>query len=126
MATKGAESILPVLTDGTLTWNVEKNNFDRDSSSAAHPSLYGIFRSEPLYLDMTWAKKETQLTLKDTIFRDHVAALAAPMHGITKDELEGDDIREQNLTQRLKRGAVISLTILLVLAVTTSLVAFQQ
>jgi WD domain, G-beta repeat/TIR domain len=126
VATKGTESILPVLTDGTLTWNAEKNNFDRDSSTAAHPSLYGIFRSEPLYLDMTWAKKETQLTLHNTIFRDHVATLAAPMHGITKDELEGDDIREQNLTQRLKRGVIISLTILLVLAVTASLVAFQQ
>jgi hypothetical protein len=55
-----------------------------------------------------------------------MAALAAPMHGITKDELEGEDVREQRRTQRLKRGAISSLSILLVLAITASLLAFQQ
>jgi hypothetical protein len=44
---------------------------------------------------MAWAKSEQHLTLRNGRFRDQVAALAAPMHGITKDELEGEDIREQ-------------------------------
>jgi hypothetical protein len=35
------------------------------------------------------------------------------MHGITKDELEGDDIREQHRTQRLMRGVIGGLAILL-------------
>jgi WD40 repeat protein len=75
---------------------------------------------------MAWAKSEQHLTLRNGRFRDQVAALAAPMHGITKDELEGEDIREQCRTQRLKRGAIISLSILLVLAIAASLLAFQQ
>jgi hypothetical protein len=59
-------------------------------------SVVPVFvRSQPLYLNMTWAKNENHLTLRNARFRDQVAALAAPMHGITKDELEGDDIREQ-------------------------------
>jgi WD40 repeat protein len=126
VATKGSGSILSVLTDGAWIWNAETNDFDRDASTAVHPSLYGIFRSEPLYLDMTWAKNENHLTLRNARFRDQVAALAAPMHGITKDELEGDDVREQHRTQRLKRGAISGLTILLVLAITASLIAFRQ
>jgi len=126
VATKGPRNILPVLTEGAWVWDAETNDFDRDASTAVHPSLYGIFRSEPLYLDMRWAKNEHQLTLRNARFRDRVATLAAPMHGITKDELEGDDVREQRRTQRLKRGAVSSLTILLVLAVMASLIAIQQ
>ncbi|MGH3783908.1 MAG: WD40 repeat domain-containing protein, partial [Pseudonocardiaceae bacterium] len=55
-----------------------------------------------------------------------MAALAAPMHGITKDELEGDDVREQHRTQRLKRGVISVLSILLVLAIAAGLLAFQQ
>ncbi|MGH3791154.1 MAG: toll/interleukin-1 receptor domain-containing protein, partial [Pseudonocardiaceae bacterium] len=126
VATKGPESILSVLTDGAWVWNTETNDFDQGASTAVHPSLYGTFRSEPLYLDMEWAKNEHHLTLRNAHFRDQVAALAAPMHGITKDELEGDDVREQHRTQRLKRGAISSLTILLILAITAGLIAFQQ
>jgi hypothetical protein len=126
VATKGSGSILPVLTDGAWVWNMETNDFDRGSSTAVHPSLYGIFPSQPLYLDMTWAKNEHHLTLRNAHFRDQVAALAAPMHGITKDDLEGVDVREQHRTQRTKQGAIGILIILLILAVTTSVIAFQQ
>jgi hypothetical protein len=114
VSTKGSDSILPVLTDGTWVWNAETNDFDRGASTAVHPSLYGIFRSQPLYLDMAWAKNEYHLTLRNARFRDQLAALAAPMHGVTKDELEGDDVREQRRTQWLKRGAISGLSILLV------------
>jgi hypothetical protein len=126
VATKGSGRILPVLTDGAWVWNAKTNDFDRGASTAVHPSLYGVFHSEPLYLDMTWAKNEHQLTLRNARFRDQVAALAAPMHGVTKDELEGNDVREQHRTQRLKRGAISSLVILLALAIAASIIAFQQ
>jgi WD40 repeat protein len=126
VATKGSENILPVLTDGAWVWNTETNNFDRDASTAVHPSLYGIFHSQPLYLNMTWAKNEHHLTLRNARFRDQVAGLAAPMHGITKDELEGGDVREQHRTERVKQGAISILTILLVLAITASVIAFRQ
>ena len=126
VASKGSGSILPVLTDGAWVWNAETNDFDRDASSAVHPSLYGVFRSQPLYLNMTWAKKESHLTLRHARFRDQVAALAAPMHDITKDELEGADVREQRRTQRLKQATISVLSILLVFAIAVGLVAFQQ
>lgn len=73
VATKGSGSILSVLTDGAWVWNGETNDFDRGASTGVHPSLYGIFRSEPRYLDMAWAKNENHLTLRNTRFRDQVA-----------------------------------------------------
>lgn len=48
------------------------------------------------------------------------------MHGIAKDELEGVDVREQPRTQRIRQGVISILSILLVLAATTSIIAFQQ
>ena len=126
VAIKWPDSILPVLTDGEWIWDEEMNDFDRDASTAAHPALYALFPAEPFYLDMKWAKNEHQLTLRNARFRDQVTTLAAPMHGITKDELESDDVREQHRTQRLKRAAISVLSILLVFFVAASLIAFQQ
>ena len=71
-------------TTGDLDWNV---------SDAAPPALRGVFREEPRHLDLRWARDETHLDLRHSAFRDAIAQLAAPIRGIPKDELEGEDIR---------------------------------
>jgi hypothetical protein len=39
VATKGSESIRPVLTDGAWVWNAETNDFDQGAATTMHPSL---------------------------------------------------------------------------------------
>ena len=126
VSTKGSASILPVVTEGTWVWDTARNDFDLAASNAVHPQLHGVFESEPFYLDMTWARSHDHLTLQNARFRDHIATLAAPMHGIPKDELEGVDVREQRRAQRFRRAAVIGLSVLLVLALTSAVIAYQQ
>lgn len=115
VATKGVEGLLPVVTDGTWTWDPVAGDFawdDPEQVTAVHPALRGVFREEPRHVDMSWARAEAQLTLRNARFRDQVAELAAPMHGVTKDELEGEDVRLQQRTRRLARGAVSLLVML--------------
>jgi TIR domain len=116
VAKEGAERILPVVTEGTFHWDTVAGDIDLARSTAAHPALSGVFAAEPRHIDMSWARAETDLSLKNARFRDQIAEIAAPMHGTTKDELEGTDVRQQRRTQRLARGAVAALAILAVLA----------
>ena len=61
-----------------------------------------------------------------TRFRDAAAELAAPVHGIDKDELVGEDVRQHRRAVRLARGAVASISVLALVAIAAGFVADQQ
>ena len=64
--------------------------------------------------------------MRNPRFRDSVGELAAPMRGVPKDELIGEDISQHRRTLRLARGAVALLALLLALAVVGGIVALIQ
>ena len=64
--------------------------------------------------------------MRNPRFRDCVGELAAPIHGLPKDELIGEDISQHRRTLRLARGAVALLSLLLILAVVGAIVAVIQ
>ncbi len=117
--------ILPVLTAGTLDWDDERNTFS-SATDAAPPALYHAFDSEPLYVDLSWARDDQQLDLDNARFRQSIAHLAAPMHGVTQDELIGEDVRQHRRSVRIRRIAVASLAALTVGAVAASFFAIQN
>lgn len=109
------DSILPVVTDGEWTWDPAENDFDWERSSAVPRSLRGAFAEEPRHLDLRWAHADTdpqKLDLRNSEFRSAIADLAAPIHGVPKDELEGRDLREHRTARRLRRIATTALVIL--------------
>ena len=112
----GCERILPVVTDGLLVWSTARKDYDSTLSSALPPALLGRFEEEPRHLDLRWARDETQLDLRHSRFRQAVAELAAPIHGMAKDELESEDVRRHRRAIRLARAAVITLVVLLLAA----------
>jgi hypothetical protein len=112
LQSRGAGRILIAHTGGRLRWDESAGAFTADSD-ALHPVLHNAFAEEPLYVDLTWAKDpRADLSLRDPRFRRQVAELAAPMHGIDKDELESDDIAMQRRVRRLTRAAVVTLVAL--------------
>ena len=64
--------------------------------------------------------------MRNPRFRDSVGELAAPLHGVPKDELIGEDISQHRRTLRLARSAVAVLVLLLALAVVGGIVALIQ
>lgn len=123
LATRTPDRILLVVTGGTLKWDSRAGDFDREASTAVHPALYGRLRAEPRHVDMSWARGSDRLTLRDSAFRDQVAEIAAPLHGLTKDELDSADIREERRVRRLVRLTIVSLSILLVAALVAAALA---
>jgi WD40 repeat protein len=118
---KSVDRLLPVVTDGTWEW-VD----GRLDGSAVLPVLGREIAQEPRHLDLRWAHTEADLDLHNPRFRDAVAQLAAPMHGIAKDDLESEDVRLQRRARRLARGALTTLALLTAVAVLFGAVAVRE
>jgi WD40 repeat protein len=101
--------ILPALTAGEWDWDPDAGRLVGD---AVPDRLAAAIVEEPRHLDLRWAQAETDLDLRNSAFRSAVADLAAPMHGVAKDELEGEDIRQHRRARRVALGAVIALVVL--------------
>lgn len=107
------ERLLPVVTDGTWEWDELAAGFTA-ATDCVPPALAGAFASEPRHLDLSWARTEDQLHLRRADFRSAIADIAAPIHGIPKDELESEDIRNFRRGRLLRRAAVAGLAALTV------------
>lgn len=120
--TKGTDRIVVVVTDGRLAWDAEAGDFTADST-AAHPALRGLFDAPPRQVDMSWAKGDTDLTLRNSRFREQVAEIVAPMRGLSTHDLVAEDARQQRRTGRVVRFAVASLVVLALGATAASVAA---
>ncbi len=120
--------IFLVLTDGELVWDTATGDFDAKQSTALPDELAGVFDEEPQILDMLWAQDAGQLDLRNGKFRSAVADLAAPIHGIDRDEIEGEDVRRHKKAKVLRRFAIGALATLTAVAIVVSVVAvvFQR
>jgi WD40 repeat protein len=121
LSAKSADRILVAVTDGTIEWQ-----HGLLTGSAIPAQLRDAFSEEPRHVDLRWAASETDLDMHNARFRDVVAQLAAPMHGIAKDELDSEDVRQYRRARRLARGGVTVLTLLVVIALITTGFAVVQ
>ncbi|MDD9208243.1 hypothetical protein PU560_17505 [Georgenia sp. 10Sc9-8] len=119
---KGAANVLVVVTAGTWVWDQSTGQVDVAASSAAHPRLAEVFDEEPRHMDLSWARG-VPLSARDPRLRESAAEIVAPVHGLTKDELVGEDVRQQARTMRRVRMTAASLAALTVVAVGAGTVA---
>ena len=122
ITTKPANRILPVVTDGKWEWDAERGDLAADAT-AVPDALRGVFTEEPLFLDLRWARDDSHLGLQHDRFRDAIAQLAAPMHGLSKDELEGEDVRQHRRVRWVRRVAVATVLLLTMVASLTGVLA---
>jgi len=123
---RGSRSLLVILTDGELVWDDKSHDFDWDRTDALPQCVRGHFAGEPLWVDFRWAKQEQNLTLKNETFRDTVATVAAELHGMSKRDLVGEDLRQHQKFLRVKRIASVTGVVLLAGVLLASYFALQQ
>jgi WD40 repeat protein len=119
------DRLLLVLADGQLLWDPEQRRFDPSTSDAAPAVLTqpGSLPDEPFYIDVSG---DAPWDPGAPAFRDKVTSLAAPVHGKPKDQLAGDDIREQRRFRRLRAAAALGMAALLVASVTAGITALHK
>ena len=116
-AAKDPRTLLIALADGEIWWDERRNDFDWTRTTALPAAFAGRYPGgEPLWVDLrphTYAKP----TLDDPNFQDAVAALAATMHGKSKSDLVGEELRQQRKFTRVRNAVAAGLAVLLVLAI---------
>ena len=123
---RSARTFLIVLTEGDVWWDPAVGDFDGERTTALPTSLRGFFHEEPRFIDLRWARNADDVSLHNANFRNAVADIAAPLHRRSKDGLAGDDVRQHRRTMALARSAVVTLSLLLVLAVIATVVAVNR
>ncbi|WP_165253119.1 TIR domain-containing protein [Paludisphaera soli] len=116
LAERDPANLILVLTDGAIAWDGAAGDFDWARTSALPDSLRGRFRQEPLWVDLAFAKAGEQLSTRHPDFLDGVAAIAARLHGRSKDEIAGEDVRRHRQVRRVAGTAVLLLGALAALA----------
>ncbi|MGH8912625.1 MAG: TIR domain-containing protein, partial [Acidimicrobiia bacterium] len=111
---KDPDRILPVLTEGRFVWDDATGSVNPGSS--VPPALLGAFAEEPRWVDLRWAREETQLDLRDSRFRGAVADIASAVRGVPKDDLESEEVRQHRRTVRTAWAAGVALAVLAVTA----------
>jgi WD40 repeat protein len=126
LSRRPSSRLLMILTEGGLQWDAAAQAFDAQLSPAAPPRLLKAFAEEPLYLDLTWARNEHQLSLNHPRFRDAIADIASTLSGQPKDELIGEDVRQHRRTRRIAWSAAVALGVLALAASIASVIAVRQ
>ena len=112
LSRRGTEGLLPVVSSGGWVWDPARADFDAQASSAVPAALRGAFGDEPRHLDLRWAADAEALDLGNPRFLGAVAELAAPMRGLSKDQLVGEDLQLQRRARRLTVATIVGLTVL--------------
>lgn len=123
---KDPAKLLIVQTDGEIAWDPQANDFDLTQTTTLPRQLAGAYPHEPRWIDARWARTGAQTTLRDPRFRDLVAELAAPLRGVPKDELIGEDIRQMRRLNRARNAGFAGLSTLAVGLAVAAWIAFVQ
>ena len=123
---KSPETVLIGLTDGKIAREEGAKDFDWQATDALPPNLKGAFTENPLWVDFRWANDQAQLSTKNPEFQNALAALAAPLRNLPKEDLIGEDVRQHRRALLLARGAAVLLTVLLIAAVAAAVLALAQ
>lgn len=119
---KPLDHLLIVLTEGELRFGDQSGR----GADALPAPLHDAFASEPRWTDLRWARAAEDLSLRRRDFADAVAEIAAPLHGVGKEELASEEVRQHRRTVRLARAAVAAIAALLALAIVAAVVAVGQ
>lgn len=107
-------TFLIAVTGGEIAWDDVAGDFDWERTTALPDALRGWFSAEPLWVDLSWARDQPELSLRHSRFRFDVATLAAAVHGKAKEELDSEDVRRHRVASLVRRGVAAALTVLLV------------
>lgn len=89
----GLSKLFIVVTHGEIEWDDKTNGFNWERTTALPEALKRRFDHEPLYVDFRWAHDIATLFLRHPLFLDAVATLSAPLHGKSKADMIGEDLK---------------------------------
>lgn len=107
---KGAGALLIGVTEGALSWDNSLGDFARGEDMPLPAALTGRFPSEPKWIDLRAYREGTETG--DARFTELAANFAAAIHGIPKEDLLSQEVRQQRRSLALAWSAAGTLCVL--------------
>jgi tetratricopeptide (TPR) repeat protein len=111
---KSADTLLIALTDGELAWDNAAGDFARREPMSLPPALERRFPSEPKWIDLRAYRGGADPG--DIRFTEAGADFAAAIHGMPKEDLLSQEVRQQRQALTLAWSAVATLAVLIAVA----------
>jgi WD40 repeat protein len=111
LSTRGPDSLLLVLTEGTIAWDSAANDFDWNATNALPPTLKGALSVEPKWEDVSALVKPEHLSMQNPVLRKTVASIYSVVTGKPLDAVIGEDVRQFRRT-RLIAGSTLAAVLL--------------
>jgi hypothetical protein len=126
IANRPLDKLLVVLTAGQIVWDAPRGDFDWERTIALPAALQGRLAQEPLYVDLRSATSTESLSMPNSKFREAILDLASPLRGVSKDDLDGEDVRQFRRRRRLAWSVGTALLILAISFASAWWYAIQQ
>jgi tetratricopeptide (TPR) repeat protein len=110
LANKSTDTLLIGVTSGTLDWDGKKGDFRWRPAPPLPAVLKGRFPAEPKWVDL--AAYRDGADPRDARFLDLGADFAAAIHGMPKEDLLSQEVRQQKRALTLAWSAACSLLVL--------------
>jgi tetratricopeptide (TPR) repeat protein len=107
---KSADTLLIAVTNGALAWDNAAGDFVRHEGMPLPAVLAGRFASEPKWVDLVAYRDGADP--RDARFNELAADFAAAVHGIPKEDLLSEEVRQQRQALKLVWSAAITLLVL--------------
>jgi len=123
LANRSAARLIVVVTSGTLAWDQATGRVDEQRTDALPPAFTERRLPEPLWVDLRPLRAAEPT---DPAYQAAVVDIAATLHGIPKDDLVGEQIRQHRRRRRSIALAAAALVLLTVISLVTARVAVAQ
>jgi tetratricopeptide (TPR) repeat protein len=124
LANKSTDTLLIGVTSGTLDWDGKRGDFRWKPTPPLPAVLKGRFPAEPKWVDLSAYREGANP--RDARFLDLGADFAAAIHGMPKEDLLSQEVRQQRRALSLAVGAACLLLLLAIGAVTAGIIAKVQ
>lgn len=122
---KDVYSLLIIVTDGDIAWDEDSGDFDWLVTTTLPPVLKGVFKSEPLWLDLRWTKSAENFSPRDPRFLDTVARISAVLRNVSLDEIAGEEVRQHRRTRITALSALTAIIVFALAAVGAAWLAYE-
>ncbi len=111
---RSQDALLIALCDSELAWDPAAGDFVPSAAMPLPPALRGRVDEEPFWIDLRAYRKGA--SRRDSRFAHLAANFAATVHGVAKEDLLSEEVRQQRRALRLAGSAAVLLAVLLGLA----------
>lgn len=126
LANKGTNTLLIVLSEGTLQWNNSLGDFEKSASEALPPALFNRFQSEPLWIDLRDWRHAKKNVSNDVQFKALASKIAARLKNIPPEDLWSEELTQQRRNLRIAGFSMATLVALLFASLWLTYFAMQQ